>query len=99
MNTPREILHQYNIRPNKKLGQSFLVDLNTIHKIAGACRISEEDIVIEIGAGIGVLTKMIAQVAKQVIAVEIDPKLQEILHDQFAGADHVEVSCRGYLEV
>ncbi|HBJ74257.1 MAG TPA: 16S rRNA (adenine(1518)-N(6)/adenine(1519)-N(6))-dimethyltransferase, partial [Syntrophaceae bacterium] len=56
MNTPMEILHRYRIRPNKRLGQSFLVDVNTIHKIAAAAQVTSEDIVLEIGAGIGVMT-------------------------------------------
>lgn len=91
MSTPREILRQYNIRPSKKLSQSFLVDVNTLHKIAGACRISSEDVVVEIGAGIGVMTKDLASQAKQVIAVEIDHQLVEILQDQLAGFANVEI--------
>lgn len=91
MTTPGEILQRYNIRPSRKLSQSFLMDVNTIHKIATACRVSSEDVVVEIGAGIGVMTKDIAQVAKRVIAVEIDPKLIEILQDQLAGFDNVEI--------
>jgi 16S rRNA (adenine1518-N6/adenine1519-N6)-dimethyltransferase len=94
MITPSQILHQYGIRPRKKLGQSFLVDVNTIHKIAAAGRFSSDDIVVEIGAGIGLLTKDIAQVAKRVIAVEIDPQLVKILHDQFDECSNVEIhSC------
>ena len=89
MTTPREILHRFNIRPSKKLGQSFLVDVNTLHKIADACRISPEDTVVEIGAGIGVLTSDVSKIARRVIAVEIDPRLVEILHDQFDGSSNV----------
>ena len=91
MTTPREILHRNNIRPSRKLSQSFLVDVNTIHKIASASRILPEDMVVEIGAGIGVLTKDIAHIAKRVIAVELDPRLVEILQDQFAGCANVEI--------
>ena len=91
MITPKEILHQYGIKPRKKLGQSFLVDINTIKKIAAAGCISPDDVVVEIGAGIGVLTKNIAQIAKQVIAVEIDFRLVATLKDQLAGLPNVEV--------
>lgn len=91
MTTPKEILHQYNIRPSKKLSQSFLVDVNTIKKIAAAGRISADDIVVEIGAGIGILTKDIAQIAKQVIAVEIDRRLVATLEEQLAGCSNVEI--------
>jgi len=91
MSTPREILTRFNIRPSRKLSQSFLVDVNTIHKIAGAGKFSSEDVVVEIGAGIGVMTKDIAKAARQVIAVEIDPKMIEILQDQLAEFDNVEI--------
>lgn len=91
MTTPREILKRFNILPSKKLSQSFLVDVNTIHKIAAAGSVSSEDVVVEIGAGIGVMTKDIARIAKRVIAVEIDPKLIEILQDQLAEFNNVEI--------
>lgn len=99
MTTPLAILHRYNIKPNKRLGQSFLVDINTIHKIATAGRISAEDIVVEIGSGIGVLTKSIAQVARRVIAVEIDVKLVDVLRDQLAHMDNVEIYCGDILKL
>lgn len=91
MNTPREIIRQYGIKPRKSLGQSFLVDHNTIKKIAGSSRISSEDVVVEIGSGIGVLTKDIAQTARQVIAVEIDLRLIETLKDRLSGCANVEI--------
>lgn len=91
MTTPGEILHRYGIRPDKRRGQSFLTDLNTIHKIAAAGKITGEDIVVEIGAGFGVLTKNIARPAGRLIAVEIDLKLVEILREELAGFDHVEI--------
>jgi 16S rRNA (adenine1518-N6/adenine1519-N6)-dimethyltransferase len=91
MNTPKEIIHQYHIKPSKKFSQSFLIDTNVIKNIAAAGRILTEDIVVEIGAGIGVLTKNIAQIAKQVIAVEIDPHLVETLNDQLAGYSNIEI--------
>ncbi|KAF0158982.1 MAG: 16S rRNA (adenine1518-N6/adenine1519-N6)-dimethyltransferase [Syntrophaceae bacterium] len=91
MTTPRDILNQYNIKPRKKLGQSFLIDVNTIKKIAALARISSDDVVVEIGAGIGVLTREIAQIAKQVIAVEIDPYLVKALRDQLAFCSNIEI--------
>ena len=91
MTTPKEILHQYGIKPNKKLGQSFLIDINVINRIADAAIISGEDVVVEIGAGIGVLTEIIARRAKRVIAVEIDRNLVEVLKDKLGGYDNVEV--------
>jgi 16S rRNA (adenine1518-N6/adenine1519-N6)-dimethyltransferase len=91
MSTPKEILHQYGIKPRKKLGQSFLVDINTIKKIAVSAHISSDDVVVEIGAGIGALTKEIAQIVKRVIAVEIDFRLVETLKDQLALCSNVEI--------
>ncbi len=91
MTTPKEILRRFHVRPSKKLSQSFLVDVNTLHKIAAAGCVSPDDIVVEIGAGIGVLTKDIARTARRVIAVEIDRDLVEILHQELAGLDNVEI--------
>jgi len=91
MTTPKEILHQYGIKPNKKLGQSFLIDINVINRISDASDISGDDTVVEIGAGIGVMTECIAKKAKRVIAVEIDRNLVELLKDKLGGYDNVEV--------
>ncbi len=91
MTTPREILHQYDIKPRKRLGQSFLIDINTINRIVDSSRISSDDVVVEIGSGIGVLTRAIAQTARHVIAVEIDPRLIEILKDQLSGCSNLEI--------
>ena len=91
MTTPKEILHQYGIKPNKKLGQSFLIDINVINRIADAADISQDDIVVEIGAGIGVLTEKIARKAKKLIAVEIDRNLVEVLKGKLGGYNNVEV--------
>lgn len=94
MTTPREILQQYDIKPRKKFGQSFLVDTNTIKKIAVFSRISSDDVVVEIGAGIGVLTRDIARRARRVVAVEIDTSLVKVLEGQLAGFTNVEIySC------
>ena len=91
MFTPKEILKQYGIKPNKKLGQSFLIDINVINKITYAANISQGDIVVEIGAGIGVLTENIARKAKRVIAVEIDRNLVDVLKDKLGSYENVEV--------
>ena len=98
MLTPKDIINQYGIKPNKKLGQSFLVDINVINRIVKASEISCEDIVVEIGAGIGVLTESIAKKAKRVIAVEIDRNLVEVLKDKLGGYDNVEIHCADILK-
>ncbi|MHB8139105.1 MAG: 16S rRNA (adenine(1518)-N(6)/adenine(1519)-N(6))-dimethyltransferase RsmA [Smithellaceae bacterium] len=91
MATPRDILQLYDIKPKKRLGQSFLVDVNTIKKIAASALISADDVVVEIGAGIGVMTREIAQIARRVIAVEIDPKLVATLREQLVLCSNVEI--------
>mgnify|MGYP001158827006 CR=1 FL=1 len=91
MTTPREILRRWEIKPTKRLGQSFLMDVNVIHKIASACHTGSEDIVVEIGAGIGVLTSEMARKAAKVIAVELDARLVEVLHERFDANPVVQI--------
>jgi 16S rRNA (adenine1518-N6/adenine1519-N6)-dimethyltransferase len=91
MNSIRKTLAQYDIRPRKRLGQSFLEDRNMICRIAALVAPSGGDIVVEIGAGLGVLTEELAKKAGRVIALEIDPRLISVLKDRFAGHDRVEI--------
>ena len=91
MTSPKEIIQHYGIKPRKKLGQSFLLDQNIIKKIAAAARITKDDIVVEIGAGIGVLTESLAQESRKIIAVELDKNLVEVLKEKLAGLDNVEI--------
>jgi len=92
MGTPKDVIKQYDIKPLKKLGQSFLLDQNIIKKIATAAGITKDDIVVEIGAGIGVLTEILAQKSRRLIAVELDKNLVEILQEKLAGLDNVEIN-------
>lgn len=89
--TIREIKDKYGFKLSKSLGQNFLTDKHIIDKIIDATEITEEDLVIEIGPGIGVLTAEAAQKAKKVIAVEIDKNLIPILHDTLGQFDNVEI--------
>jgi 16S rRNA (adenine1518-N6/adenine1519-N6)-dimethyltransferase len=91
LTSPKEIIQKYGIKPRKKLSQSFLMDQNIIKKIAAAAHITKEDIVVEIGAGIGVLTEILAQEARKIIAVELDKNLVEVLKEKLAGSDNVEI--------
>ena len=91
MFTPRDIIKYYGIKPRKKLGQSFLIDQNIIKKIAVAAQITKEDIVVEIGAGIGVLTEILAQEASKIIAVELDASLVQVLKTRLAGYSNAEI--------
>jgi len=73
------LLRQYGLRPNKGLGQSFLQDNRALQKIVAAAEIKPEDEVLEIGAGLGNLTRYLALQARRVIAVELDERLFPVL--------------------
>jgi 16S rRNA (adenine1518-N6/adenine1519-N6)-dimethyltransferase len=73
------LLKQYNIRPQKSLGQNFLADHNALEKIVRDAGVSQTDRVLEIGAGLGNLTRLLAQDAQEVTAVEIDERLYQAL--------------------
>ena len=82
MQTPKDLLRTYQIRPRKRLSQSFLIDANTVRKIVSAGAVGSTDTVLEIGAGNGVMTRLLAAQAGQLIAVEIDEQLLPVLEDQ-----------------
>ena len=75
----RKILAGYGIRPDKKKGQNFLIDAIFLSRIADAAEITTEDVVVEIGAGLGALTRELAERSKEVIAVEFDIQLMPAL--------------------
>ena len=80
--TTKSILAKYGIRLNKNLGQNYLIDKNKRNQIINFGDISKEDIVLEIGAGIGTLTIELAKRAKKVIAIEQDSNICEILNQR-----------------
>ena len=71
----RELAAKLDVMPTKKLGQNFVTDPNTIRRIVAAAKLSGSETVVEIGPGLGSLTLGLLEVAKRVVAVEIDPKL------------------------
>ncbi|CAG0931729.1 Ribosomal RNA small subunit methyltransferase A [Thermoflexales bacterium] len=79
----KPLLRQFNLRPKKSLGQNFLVDEHALSNIVRAAEITPDDVVLEIGPGLGSLTLYLADAARQVIAVEIDhtliPPLRSVL--------------------
>jgi 16S rRNA (adenine1518-N6/adenine1519-N6)-dimethyltransferase len=85
------LLKKYGLRPSKGLGQNFLVDENALHKVVKAAEISEQDLVLEVGPGLGSLTRYLVATARQVIAVELDKKLLPALHETLASIDNVEI--------
>lgn len=79
-----EIIKKYNFSFQKKFGQNFLVDAHVLNKIVAGAQVGPEDIVLEIGPGIGTLTQYLAEAAGQVVAVEIDQKLLPVLAETLA---------------
>jgi 16S rRNA (adenine1518-N6/adenine1519-N6)-dimethyltransferase len=71
----RRLAAELGVTPTKKWGQNFVIDPNTVRRIVEAAHVKADDVVVEIGPGLGSLTLAILPVAKSVIAVEIDPKL------------------------
>ena len=89
--TIREIKDKYGFRLSKSLGQNFLTDKNIIDEIIESAQIGPEDLVMEIGPGMGVITMEAAEKAKKVIAVEIDKNLIPILKETLKDYDNVEI--------
>jgi len=77
----KNLLKKYGARPSKRLGQNFLIDRSVLRKIIESAELKKEDVVLEIGPGIGTLTQELAKRAKKIIAVEKDRKMCEILKD------------------
>lgn len=86
-----EMIQKHQFVFQKKFGQNFLVDEHVLEKIIRAAEVTREDLVFEVGPGIGTLTQYLAEAAGQVIAVEIDEKLIPILKETLAGYENVTV--------
>lgn len=86
-----EILNKYSFVFQKKFGQNFLIDNHVLEKIVRVANITKDDFVLEIGPGIGTLTQLLCENAREVLAVEIDKKLIPILGETLAAYDNVTV--------
>ena len=89
--TIADIRERYNFQLSRSLGQNFITDRSIIERIVEGAGVGENDLVIEIGPGIGVLTAEAAEAAARVIAVEIDSKLIPILSETLAEYDNIKV--------
>lgn len=94
----KQILKKYGLTMKKSLGQNFLVEPGILTKMLAAGEIDKDTVVIEIGPGIGALTERLAQEAKQVIAFEVDRRLEPILKNELAEYDNIEVIFQDILE-
>ena len=93
-----EILQKYQFTFQKKFGQNFLIDTHVLDKIIRAADIKGDDMVLEIGPGIGTMTQYLAERAGRVIAVEIDKTLIPVLEDTLSVYDNVEIINRDILK-
>ncbi len=87
----RALLKRYGLRPNRRLGQHFLIDANVLAKVVAAAELGPLDNVLEIGPGLGTLTHELARRAGRVVAVELDRALLPVLEETLAGLDNVTV--------
>lgn len=94
-----EILNKYRFVFQKKFGQNFLIDTHVLEKIIKAADIKKDDLVVEIGPGIGTLTQYLCEAAREVVAVEIDKKLIPILEDTLSEYSNVTVMNEDILKV
>ena len=85
------LMKKYKIKANKSLGQNFLIDDTVIEDIVSGANIGEDDMVIEIGPGLGSMTALLVERAKKVICVELDKKMIEILNDRFIAYNNIEL--------
>ena len=86
-----EVLQKYNFNFQKKFGQNFLIDTGILEEIIDSAGITKDDMILEIGPGIGTMTQYLCESARQVIAVEIDTNLIPILKDTLSEYDNVKV--------
>ena len=86
-----EILQKYNFNFQKKFGQNFLINTGVLEDIIDAAEVTDEDMVLEIGPGIGTMTQYLCENARPVIAVEIDTNLIPILKDTLSAYDNVRI--------
>lgn len=94
-----EILQKYNFRFQKRFGQNFLIDTHVLEKIIEEAGVTDEDMVLEIGPGIGTMTQYLCENAREVVAVEIDDTLIPILEDTLSEYDNVTVIHNDILKV
>ena len=93
------IMKKYNISANKSLGQNFLINDEVVEKIVNSANITEQDLVIEIGPGLGTLTEELLQKAGKVIAIELDNRMIQILKDRFFQYSNFEIINEDILKI
>ncbi len=95
----RDVLERHHFAWQKKYGQNFLIDAGVLEEIVAAAGITEDDLVLEIGPGIGTMTQVLCVYAREVVAVEIDRMLLPVLEETLQGYPNVEVIHEDILKV
>jgi len=95
----QKICFQYNIAPAKFKGQNFLIDKNIVKKIIEVAELKKEDIILEVGPGLGVLTGELVKQVKKVVAVELDKKISEFLKIEFIGQKNLRIVTDDILKI
>ena len=98
-NKTKEIVEKYKFKFTKSLGQNFLIDDSVLLDIVNGANINEEDFVIEIGPGVGTLTKVLLERAKRVTAIELDSDLIPILSEELKDYDNFQLIHKDALKV
>ncbi len=94
-----ELIKKHDFRFQKKFGQNFLIDTHVLDKIISAAGVTKDDMVLEIGPGIGTMTQYLAEAAREVVAVEIDKNLIPILEETLSEYDNVTIINEDVLKV
>lgn len=95
--TVRNLLYAHNMRPNKSFGQNFLVDRAVLQQIVEAAQLEASEQVLEVGAGMGVLTRELAARARRVVAVELEQNMLQLLEQTTSDCANVEILARNLL--
>ena len=95
----KRLLRLYKFLPKKRLGQNFVVNTDLLQKMISYASVTEDDVVLEAGAGLGFLTQLLSRQCKRVIAVEVDPKLITIVRKQLHGLQNVDLTEGDILKV
>jgi len=93
----RHLLQAHHMRPNKSFGQNFLVDRAILQKIIEAAELEQDDQILEVGAGTGVLTRELAREVRRVVAVELEQDMLTLLEKTAGGHPNVEIIARNLL--
>ena len=92
------LIRAYRISPKKRLGQHFMVDEYLLQLLVSHADLKQTDVVLEVGAGFGFLTRMLAEKSDRVLAVEADPNLIGVLRRELAGLDNVQIIVGDFLK-